>query len=112
MTITDSVTTDIPSSTTAQPAPATASATNTLSIVSLALAIAGILLGQGLLSGAAVVLAFVARSREPQGIATANWGLALGFVGLFGGVLFGIFAFFGFAPLFVLGSLPFWGFWG
>jgi hypothetical protein len=111
MTTIDSATT-APASSTTQPAPTPASATNTLSIVSLALGIAGILLGQGLLSAAALVLAFVARSREPQGIATANWGLALGFVGLFGGLVFGIFAFFGLAPLFLFGSLPFWGFWG
>jgi hypothetical protein len=108
MTTTDSATT-LPASSTAQPA--AASATNTLSIVSLALGIAGIALGQGLLAVAAIVLGFVARSREPQGIATANWGLALGFVGVFGGVLLGIFAFFGFAPLFVLGSMPFWDVW-
>jgi hypothetical protein len=109
MTTTDSATTAVPAPSTAQPA--AAAATNTLSIVSLALGIAGILLGQALLSVAAIVLGFVARSREPQGIATANWGLALGFVGVFGGVLLGIFAFFGFAPLFMLGSLPFWDIW-
>ena len=109
MTTIDSATT-APAASTAPPAAATA--TNTFSIVSLALGIAGILLGQAVLAAAAVVLGFVARSREPQGIATANWGLVLGFVGLFGGVVFGIFAFFGLAPLFLFGSLPFWGFWG
>jgi hypothetical protein len=112
MTTIDSATTAIPASSEAHPAPAAASSANTLSIVSLVLGIAGILLGQGLLAAAAIVLGFVARSREPQGIATANWGLVLGFVGLFGGILIAIMAFFGLAPLFVLGSLPFWGFWG
>jgi hypothetical protein len=111
MTTTDSATTAIPSPSAAQPS-AAAPTTNTLSIVSLALGIAGILLGQGLLAAAAIVLGFVARSREPHGIATANWGLALGFVGLFGGLLVAMLAFFGLAPLFFVGSLPFWGFWG
>ena len=110
MTTTDSATTAIPASPAAQPV--SASSTNTLSIVSLALGIAGILLGQALLAIAAIVLAFVARKREPQGIATANWGLALGFVGVFGGILFSILAFFGLAPLFLFGSLPFWDMWG
>ena len=111
-------TTAAPTSSTAQPAPAAATASNTLSIVSLVLGIAGIVLGQWLLAVAAIVLAFVARSREPQGIATANWGLVLGFVGVFGGVLLGFMAFFGLAPLFLFGSLPFWDvspfwdFWG
>ena len=111
MTTIDSATTANTSSPSAQTAPA-GTATNTLSIVSLALGISGILLGQGLLAAAAVVLGFLARSREPHGIATANWGLVLGFVGLFGGLVFGILAFFGAAPLFLLGSLPFWDFWG
>lgn len=110
MTTTDPTTTAIPSSSAAQPTPAAASAGNTLSIVSVALGIAGILLGQWLLAVAAIVLGFVARSREPQGITTANWGLVLGFVGVFGGLLLGILAFFGLAPLFLFGSLPFWDF--
>ncbi len=97
---------------TTAPAPTTAAPANTFSIVSLVLAITGIALGQGVLSLGAIILGFVARSREPQAISTANWGLALGFVGLFGGVILAIFAFFGLAPLFLLGSLPFWGFWG
>lgn len=110
MTTTDPTTTAIPASPAAQPA--SASTTNTLSIVSLVLGIAGILLGQALLAVAAIVLGFIARGREPQGIATANWGLALGFVGVFGGILLSILAFFGLAPLFLLGSLPFWDFGG
>src|SRR5688572_11334166 len=110
MTTTDSATA-IPSPSATQPAPAAATAANTLSIVSLVLGIAGILLGQGLLAAAAIVLGFVARSKEPHGITTANWGLVLGFVGLFGGILITILAFFGLAPLFFFGSLPFWDFW-
>ncbi len=111
MTTIDPTTTAIPSSTT-QPSPATTSASTSLSVVSLVLGIVGIALGQAVIGIAAIVLAFVARSREPQGIATANWGLALGFVGVFGGVVLSILAFFGLAPLFLLGSLPFWGYWG
>ena len=110
MTTTDSATTAIPASPAAQPA--SASTTNTLSIVSLVLGIAGIVLGQGLLAVGAIVLGFVARRREPLGIATANWGLALGFVGVFGGMLLSILAFFGLAPLFLFGALPFWDFGG
>jgi hypothetical protein len=108
MTSTDSATTAIPAPPAAQPA----AAANTLSIVSLVLGIAGILLGQGIIAVAAIVLGFIARSREPQAITTANWGLALGFVGVFGGILFSVLAFFGFAPLFIFGSLPFWDVWG
>ena len=107
------MTTIDPSTTTAPataPTATPASSTGTLSIVSLALAIAGILMGQWLLAVAAIVIAFIARSREPQAVTTANWGLALGFVGVFGGLVLGILAFFGLAPLFVLGSLPFWAF--
>jgi uncharacterized membrane protein len=108
MTTTDSATTAIPST---AGSPAT-SATNTLSVVSLVLGIAGILLGQALVAIAAIVLGFVARTREPQAITTANWGLVLGFVGLFGGFVLGILAFFGLGPILLLGSLPFWDFWG
>lgn len=110
MTTTDSASTAIPTPV-GQPARA-ASTGSTLSIVSLVLGISGILLGQGILAVAAIVLGFVARSREPHALTTANWGLVLGFVGLFGGVLLGILTFFGFAPLFVFGSLPIWGIWG
>jgi len=105
MTTLDSTTTTAP---TAAP---TSAATNTLSVVSLALAIAGILLGQGILALAAVVLGFLARTREPQAITTANWGLVLGFVGLFGGIVIAFAAFAGLAPLFIFGSLPFLPFW-
>jgi hypothetical protein len=100
--------TTIDPSTTTAPTAAPASTTGTLSIVSLALGIAGILMGQWLLAVAAIVLAAIARSREPHAVATANWGLALGFVGVFGGLVLGILAFFGLAPLLLLGSLPFW----
>ncbi len=106
MTTTDSATTAIPST---AGTPSAASATNTLSVVSLVLGIAGILLGQALMAIAAIVLGFVARTREPHAITTANWGLVLGFVGLFGGFVLGILAFFGLGPILLLGSLPFWG---
>ena len=111
MTTIDPSATTLPSSPPAAAAPAAASPANTLSIISLVLGITGILLGQGVIAVAAIVLAFIARSREPQAITTANWGLVLGFVGVFGGFVLGALAFFGFAPLFAFGTLPFWDFW-
>ena len=69
------------------------------------LGIAGIALGQWLLSVAAIVLGFVARNREPGARLMANWGLVLGFVGVFGGILFGIIGFAAFAPLWLGGRL-------
>jgi len=92
---------------TAAPAATVATTTNGFSITALVLGIAGIALGQWLLSVAAIVFGFVARNREPSARLMANWGLVLGFVGTFGGILFGIIGFAAFAP-FWLGA----GFWG
>ena len=107
MTTIDSTTT----APTATPAPAVGWRTRSASSASCS-RIAGILLGQWLLSAAAIVLGFVARSREPHAVTTANWGLVLGFAGAFGSAILAVLAFFGLAPLFLLGSLPFWDFWG
>jgi hypothetical protein len=89
------------------PAATPAATTNGFSITALILGIAGIALGQWLLSVGAIVFGFVARNREPGARLMANWGLVLGFVGVFGGILFGIIGFAAFAPLW-LGA----GFWG
>jgi hypothetical protein len=115
MTKTDSV-----PSTTAAPAESSAPAatvaatpattTNGFSITALVLGIAGIALGQWLLSIAAIVLGFVARNREPGARLMANWGLVLGFVGAFGGILFGIIGFAAFAPFWLAGGFGAWDF--
>jgi len=89
------------------PAAPVAATTNGFSITALVLGIAGIALGQWLLSVAAVVLGFIARNREPGSRIMANWGLVLGFVGVFGGILFGIIGFAAFAPLWVGAGI--WG---
>lgn len=74
------------------------SAPTTFSTLSLVLGITGIALGQGLLAVAAIVLGFVARSREPQAVTTANWGIVLGFVGTFGGLILGLLGLAAFLP--------------
>lgn len=81
-----------------------------LSITALVLGIVGIALGQGLLSVGAIIFGFIARTREPAGRLTANWGLVLGFVGLFGGILLGILGFAAFLPLWA--GVGFWDLWG
>ncbi len=89
---------------------ASPSTTNGFSITALVLGIAGIALGQGLLSVAAIVFGFVARNREPGARLMANWGLVLGFVGVFGGILLAIVGFAAFAPFWVAGGLGVWDF--
>ena len=111
MTKTDSV-----SSISASPAESIAPAatpavtTNGFSITALVLGITGIVFGQWLFSVAAIVFGFVARNREPGARLMANWGLVLGFVGVFGGILFGIIGFAAFAPLWFAGGLGGWDF--
>jgi len=100
-----------PSTVTASVEPAApVAASNGFSISTLVLGIAGIALGQGLLSVAAIVLGFIARSKEPAARTTANWGLVLGFVGVFGGLILGIVGFAAFAPLWVAGGFGAWDF--
>jgi hypothetical protein len=107
MTKTESISSTSAPAESIAPAAAPATTTNGFSITALVLGIAGIALGQWLLSVAAIVLGFVARNREPSARLMANWGLVLGFVGVFGGILFGLIGFAAFAPLW-LGA----GFWG
>lgn len=115
MTKTDSVssTTEAPQPVTAAAEPVTPATTNGFSITALVLGISGIALGQWLLAVAAIVFGFVARTREPGGRLMANWGLVLGFVGVFGGILLGIIGFAVFAPFWALGSWAFvdFGMW-
>ncbi|HTL42329.1 MAG TPA: hypothetical protein VL294_12735 [Pseudolysinimonas sp.] len=87
-----------------QPAPAPVAAGTGLATSSLVLAIVGIVLGQGLISVAAIIVAFVSRAKEPAGRLLANWGLALGFAGLFGGLLLALLGIAAFAPLWIAGA--------
>ena len=105
--------TTVPANPYAVPAAApTASASNGFSISSLVLGIASIPTGLAIAGIAAIVLGFVARGREPQGRTMANWGIALGFVGLFGWILFAIIGFAFFAPFALWGAGWGWGFDG
>lgn len=81
---------------TVEPAPVAAS--NGLSITALVLGITGIALGQGLLSIGAIIFGYIARTKEPQARLMANWGLVLGLVGTFGGLLLAIWGFAAFLP--------------
>ncbi|MEO8095672.1 MAG: hypothetical protein ABI632_12195 [Pseudolysinimonas sp.] len=93
------------------PAPAPVQSTvasNGFSVAALVLAITGIVLGQAWLSIASIVFGFVARSKEPAGRLTANWGIALGFAGVLGGFLLGVIGFAAFLPLWIAGAA--WGF--
>ena len=104
---------EIPATIAPAPVPATsvpATAAGGFSITALVLGIAGIALGQGLLSIAAIVFGFVARNKEPQSRIMANWGLVLGLVGVFGGILLSIVGVLAFVPFAAgFGGLT-WGF--
>jgi len=63
------------------------SAANGLSVASLVLSILSFPLGLGVLAVVGVILGIVARGREPQARTTANWGIVLGLVSLFGWIL-------------------------
>jgi hypothetical protein len=92
------------------PAAPTAATTNGFSITALVLGIAGIALGQWLLSVGAVVFGFVARSKEPSARLMANWGLVLGLVGTFGWLVFTILGVAFFAPFAIWGAFAPWDF--
>lgn len=96
---------------TPQPAPVAAPVVaNTFSITSLVLGILGIGLGQPLLGIGAIVLGFVARPREPQALTTSTWGIVLGFIATFGGLLLGLVGLVVFAPLWIGGTIGGWNF--
>jgi hypothetical protein len=84
-------------------APAT-TASNGFSVSSLVLGIVSIPTGLAVAGIVAIVLGFIARNREPQGRTMANWGIALGFVGLFGWLIFAIIGFAFFAPFALWGA--------
>jgi hypothetical protein len=85
---------------TTESTPVAASAPRTLSILSLVAGIAAIPLGHlVVLPLAAIVLGFIARTREPEGRTFSNWGIVLGFVLLFWWVIVGSLAVAVFVPL-------------
>jgi hypothetical protein len=93
-------------------APAEAPATsNTYSVLGLVLSILSIPLGMGPLAIAGVVLGFLARTREPASVTTANWAIVVGLFSLFGWVLLAIAGVVLFAP-FALGLWAIDGFSG
>jgi hypothetical protein len=91
-------------------APAPVATLNGFSITALVLGITGIALGQGLLSIGAIVFGFVARSKEPQARLMANWGLVLGLIGTFGGILVAIWGVAAFLPFALWSGALGWGF--
>lgn len=94
----------------AAPAAAPATASNGFSISSLVLGIASIPTGLAVAGIVAIVMGFIARNREPQGRTMANWGIALGFVGVFGWLIFAIIGFAFVAPFALWGAGWGWGF--
>ncbi len=93
------------------PAPAPVAApvvANTFSITSLVMGILGIALGQPLLAIAAIVVGVIARPREPQALQTSLWGIVLGIIGTFGGVVLAFLGLVAFAPLFIGGTIGGW----
>jgi len=88
----------------AAPAAPAQAASNGFSVSSLVLGIASIPTGLAVAGIVAIVLGFVARNREPQGRTMANWGIALGFVGLFGWLIFAIIGFAFVAPFALWGA--------
>ncbi len=74
-------------------APAAAAPSRTLSILSLVAAIASVPLGHLIvLPIAAIVLGFIARTREPGARTLSTWGIAVGFVVLFWWLAVGLLA--------------------
>jgi hypothetical protein len=108
MTTAATIKTSAPAADTVLPEPAPVAGTNGFSITALVLGITGIALGQGLLSIGAIVFGFVARGREPQARLMANWGLVLGLVGTFGGLLLALWGFAAFLPFALWAGV--WGF--
>jgi F0F1-type ATP synthase membrane subunit c/vacuolar-type H+-ATPase subunit K len=102
-------TTDIPVPPTAPavaPVPAAATTTPGLSIAALITGIVGIIGGFWFAGIAAIVLGFMARTREPQARTMSTWGIVLGFVGTFGWVIAAVVGLAFAAPF--LAFAPFW----
>lgn len=84
---------------------------NTYSVLGLVLSILSIPLGMGPLAIAGVVLGFIARTKEPAHVTTANWAIIAGFVSLFGWIVLAIAGAVLFLP-WALGAWAFSGFYG
>jgi hypothetical protein len=85
------------------PTPAAFAPPRTLSILSLVAAVASVPLGHFvILPIAAIVLGFLARSREPWARTMSTWAIVLGFLILFWWVAVGLFALAFWAPLALL----------
>ena len=84
---------------------------NTYSVLGLVLSILSIPLAMSPLAVAGIVLGFIARSKEPAAVTTANWAIVVGFFSLFGWVLLAIAGAFLAAP-WVFGAWAFSGFAG
>ncbi|CAN5361998.1 hypothetical protein BH11ACT3_BH11ACT3_09470 [soil metagenome] len=78
-----------------------------LGVTSLVTAIVSIALAQPLLAIVAIALGFVGRTREPANVTTANWGIALGFISLFGGLILVTLGIIAFVPLALSSAI--WG---
>jgi hypothetical protein len=75
------------------PTPTTLAPPRTLSILSLVAAIASVPLGHVIiLPIAAIILGFLARTREPWARTLSTWGIIIGFVVLFWWVAVGLLA--------------------
>jgi hypothetical protein len=97
-------------STTPAPAAVPSAETNTYSVLGLVLSILSIPTGMGPLAIAGVVLGFVARSKEPASVTTANWAIIVGLLSLFGWMILAVIGFVMFAP-FALGAWAFGWAW-
>lgn len=89
-------------------APATQS--STYSVLGLVLSIVSIPTGMGPFAIAGVILGFIARSKEPASVTTANWAIIVGLLSLFGWIILGVIGFAMFAP-FALGTWAAGSFW-
>ncbi len=88
---------------TTESTPVAASVPRTLSVLSLVAGIAAIPLGHlFVLPVAAIILGFLARTREPAGRTLANWGIGLGFTLLFWWLIVGALAFAFWVPVSLL----------
>ncbi|MET1043544.1 MAG: DUF4190 domain-containing protein [Microbacteriaceae bacterium] len=100
MTTTDNYPVGAPTSDAPTPPSYAAAPNQTLSILSLVLGIVSIIFGQTLIIPiGAIVLGFLARTREPASRTMGTWGIVLGFVALFGWLLFILLPLIFFGPL-------------
>jgi hypothetical protein len=105
---TETLSPSIESTTTAPAAPVAQS--STYSVLGLVLSIVSIPTGMGAFAIAGVILGFIARSKEPASVTTANWAIVVGLVSLFGWIILGAIGFAMFAP-FALGAWATEAFW-